>query len=389
MSQADPLLHIGLGLHPSTGGTTAVVADFTRAVPGKVVALCDRQHLQREGCALADALTLNVASGLRGRLYDWIPASESVRLRNFSHNVSVAVCHVLYRHHVHLVRRVAKQRRIPYWVVPHGCLDPYAFSYRRWQKELWMALIGKRFLTEASCVLCATQAEKRKMARRYTGVNIRVVNWPISSLDLAGANEARAQVAAELGLRDDARVLLYVGRLHSMKRPLETIRAMAAAGEKNVHLVMIGPPETCSIEECRQVAQECGARNIHVLGPVYGSAKLKYLLAADGFISLSQRENFGLAAGEALMAGVPLILSPGNDLGGEFDDGSFSWRLCTDEIGEAAIAIREFARLDRNELRRRGELGRDWAQSRLSFQRFQSRVCSLWKETLNHHSSAG
>lgn len=385
MEDAPYTLHLALGLLPSTGGTTTVVADFAKAIPSKVVALTDAVSLAKEGSALRDTIHLRTAHDWRGRLYDWVMPEERAKLERLTGNAEMAVCHVLYRHHVHLTKRISDRAGIPYWAIPHGCLDPYAFSYRRWQKSIWMNVVGRSFLRDAAFVICATNKEKQKMAERYDGTNITVINWPVSHIDLSAKPEARARVVAELGIDVNARILLYFGRLHAMKRPLETIQAVAEAGTPNIHLVMVGPADTYSIEDCRRHALEFGCKNIHILGPVYGAKKIDYLHAADGFISLSHRENFGITAAEALMAGLPVILSPGNDLAGEFGHESFGWLLSTDGLSEAVSAIRAFTYASNDELKAIGNRARRWAQAQLSFEEFQSRVIQLRSETLARH----
>ena len=64
-----------------------------------------------------------------------------------------------------------------------------------------------------------------------------------------------------------------------------------------------------------------------MIGPVYGDSKYHYLFASDAYVSLSQRENFNHTAAESLSAGLPVILSPGNDLAGEIRDEGCSWSL--------------------------------------------------------------
>lgn len=370
---------------PSTGGTVGTVSSFTRAVPSRVVALTDPTALACEGSAIDGTLHLSPSADWRGRWYDWIPQKEAVRFEVLGAGAAILVCHILYRYHVHLTRWVARRYCKPYWVLPHGSLDPYAFSYRKWQKQLWMSFIGRSFLRDAASVVCATERERQKIAARYPSENLVVIHWPVDRIDRSDVAGAKIRVRRELRIGINEKILLYVGRLHPMKRPLETIEAVAAAREPGVHLVVMGPPEIYSTDDCCNRARELGMSGVHVIGPVYGERKRDFLLSADGYISLSFRENFGIAAAEAMMAGLPVILSPGNDLAHDAAAARNGWTLRSDSQAEAIEAIREFSGASPDTLRAMGENGRRWAEAWLSLDRFQSKVIALMEATLAMH----
>ena len=68
-------------------------------------------------------------------------------------------------------------------------------------------------------------------------------------------------------------------------------------------------------EYLQQLQHRCAALGLapHVQwhGFVAGEAKQAMLQQADWFVLPSASENFGIAAAEALMAGTPVVLSPG------------------------------------------------------------------------------
>ena len=162
-----------------------------------------------------------------------------------------------------------------------------------------------------------------------------------------------------------------------MKRPLETIDALAASGT-DVHLILVGNEFGVTVAECRERAQALGiASQVHPIGPVYGDDKAAYFAAADAYISLSRRENFNFTAAESMAAGLPVILSPGNDLGGEIVDVGCAWRLEDDELETAASAIRALVELSLESLESKGANGRMWALENLQFVQFRQQVQAL------------
>lgn len=373
---------VGLGLVPSTGGPPKSINLFREALDAKVVSFTDPKMLEAEGSAIPGAVHVPVDEGLRGRAYSWASEKNLEPASAVASNANLLSCHILYRYHVNWVKRKAKEQGVPYWVVPHGCLDPYVFTYRSFIKKLWLKWIGKSFLEGADSIICATHAERDKIAQWYKGDNLRVVHWPVTPLDDSNREDIRSEVRAQLGIPESAKVLVYLGRLHPMKRPLETIEAVGKAGCDNVHLLVIGPEESYSVKECEAHAKQCGAKNVHVLGPVYGKDKERYLLASDAFISLSIRENFGHTAAESLTAGLPVILSPGNDLSGEIQSVECGWLLQDDELSTAASAIKAFDSASTSELQKRGKQGKVWALEALSFDAFARNIQALAREAI-------
>jgi glycosyltransferase involved in cell wall biosynthesis len=298
-------------------------------------------------------------------------------------SADLLVCNMLYRYHAHWVKGWSRRRGIPYWVVPHGSLDPYSYTFRPAIKRVWMAGYGRRFLAGASHVIFSTQRERRKAAAQYDGPNCRIVHWPVAALDMTNAGLMREQARQRLGLGKNDRLLLFLGRLHEIKRPLEIVSAVAAAGASNVHLAMVGPDETITAGQVVAAGERLGLQGrLHVPGAAYGEAKKEWLHACDGFISLSWMESFGLSVAEALSAGKPVILSPGVDLGEELKPQGCGWFLPDDCRESAAAAIREWAQVPEGELRERGERGRDFVLRELTFERFAAKLHALADEAI-------
>ncbi len=368
---------------PSSGGMAKAVRDFQRALDAPVVSFTSEKYLRAEGSAVPGAVHVPVPDTLLGQKFSWVAAAARAEADALAKSADLLTCHMLYRYHTHWVSGWAARRHLPYWVVPHGSLDPYTYTYRTTQKKLWMGAFGRNFLARAAAVIFSTEQERRKAALHYDGPNVRVIHWPVDPLELAGAETARANLRARLGLTEQSRLLLYLGRLHEKKRPLETVAAVAASGSANVHLAVLGGDETISAATVRAAGERFGlGARLHVPGPVYGAEKEAWLHACDGFISLSRQENFGYSAAEALSAGRPVILSPGNDLAGDLAPLHCGWFLQDDLPATAAAAIREWAATPAADLRERGARGLDFVRRELSFARFAEKLRGLEAETL-------
>ena len=366
--------HIGLDLVPSSGGSVVSIRDFSSVLPSTIISFTQPAKLRTESSAICGTRHIEVSSGLLGRTFAWATKASRRAAWEAISDADLIVCHILLRYHVHWVKAVAKKRNIPYWVVPHGCLDPYVFSYRSFIKRAWFSFFGRPFLENAANVIFATEKEKIKACHIYQGRNTSVIHWPVEPLDCSRREFARRYIRESLELEPDDKILIYVGRLHSMKRPLETIVAFAEARTTGTYLLVVGPDETITQQHCRDLVAGLELSNVILAGPVFGQTKNDYLLASDGFISLSHRENFGYTTAEALSAGLPVILSPGNDLSDELLSHKCGWMLPDDDPETAASAISQFSASTVDDLEAMGERGRAWSLENLSFTKFSEQV---------------
>lgn len=381
------IVHVGLDVVPSSGGSVESIRDFTSVLPSIVISFTSPRKLETEATAIPGTIHIEVYDGFIGRAFAWTPTERRRAALEAVANADLIICHILLRYHVHWVKAIAKEKKIPYWVVPHGCLDPYVFSYRTLIKRVWFFLFGQPFLKGADKVVFATQKERLKASRYFSGENNIVIHWPVKPIDCARRDLARRRIREDLQIPVDDKVLLYMGRLHDMKRPIETITAFAMAHTNGMHLVLVGPDETVTQEQCLMLVHSLHVPGVHLLGAIYGDDKNDYLLGSDGFISLSYRENFGYTTAEALSAGLPVILSPGNDLADELVSHGCGWMLKDNQLETAATAIREFSAVPFAQLREMGTRGRSWALDNLGFEKFAEQVRLVATESIGHFKS--
>lgn len=116
---------------------------------------------------------------------------------------------------------------------------------------------------------------------------------------------------AELGLRPDSRVLVYLGRLYREKRVGELLQAVRRLPD--VELVVIGDgPEMPSIR-----AAAAGMPDVRLLGAIEDQALIaRYMRVA---LALVIPGGVGLAVNHAFALGVPVITRVNNMHGGEVE----------------------------------------------------------------------
>ena len=378
---------VGLSLVPSNGGLPKTMRKFGKALDAQIASFTSAQLSQEEFDFFPEVKHVVTARSRLLDWYAWAPKISRGEIEAAAAKADLLSCHVMLRYHAHWVRRMSKRHNIPYWFVPHGQLDPWVYTYRSGIKHLWLKLFGKRLMREAAHVIYSTEQERDKAKWFYDGSNSRVIHWPVDLIDTEGKAAARDSLHQICNIPRKDRVLLYIGRIHSMKNPIKTIEALAESSEKHVHLLVVGPDGDVSGEDCSRKARECGIIDqVHVMGPLYSDEKTCALLGADAFISLSHRENFGHSAAESLAAATPVILSPGNDLSSELKLYQCGLFIDDDDMARAAQAIRDFAAMEVSELVAMGDRGRGFVAEKLSFKLFRSRLQALAEEAVEQHA---
>jgi glycosyltransferase involved in cell wall biosynthesis len=102
---------------------------------------------------------------------------------------------------------------------------------------------------------------------------------------------------------------LVLGRLHPKKGCDLLIRAYAEVAP-DLELVMAGPDQVGWMAELKGLAETLGIGDrVHWPGLMTGSAKWAALKGAEAFILPSHQDSFGLAVGEALGCGTPVLIT--------------------------------------------------------------------------------
>lgn len=371
-----------LGLYGSSGGPSKSVSAFRDALDARVISWVDPVQYASEDLVWHNSTIVRGRKGwIQRRLL--VPLKkDAVAAEELIKQSDLVSCHSFWRWHNIWLARIARKNSIPYWFVPHGILDPYVFTKDYLAKRLFLSLGGHTFLNDASAIICATRREYEKLSSFIPGRPHAIIPWPLDETDFRSRNDMlRAATRAKLEIPDEAVVFLYLGRLHPMKQPLETIDALARCRNSRSHLIMVGNECGVSFDDCRRRANSAGLdKRVHVVGPAYGEAKTAYFDASDVYISLSHRENFNFTAVESMASELPVILSAGNDLVSDLMTVPCGWMLTKGDAPELAIdAAIAAGGVERNEY---GRKGKAWVSTHLRRDVFNARVRAFAAETV-------
>jgi D-inositol-3-phosphate glycosyltransferase len=184
--------------------------------------------------------------------------------------------------------------------------------------------IGEVQVVEAADRLIAnTDREAEELVQLYDADPGKVVVVPPGvDLDLFGPGDRRAARAAT-GLPQDAKVLLFVGRIQPLKAPEVLVHAAAELLARHPDWVgelvvaVLGGPSGSGLAHphgLEDLARDLGiAASVRFAPPVSREELAQWYRAADLVVVPSHSESFGLVAVEAQACGTPVVAA---DVGG-------------------------------------------------------------------------
>ena len=237
-------------------------------------------------------------------------------------------------------------------VSPHGSLSSWALGHSRWKKKAAWWLGQRRLLERADCFHATVEAEYEDIRRLGYRQPVAIIPYV---LDLSYAERP---LATRPGPQ---RRLLFLARLHPKKGVdllLEAWRQLQAEFP-DWELVIAGPEDYAGyVEKLQQLIQSQALERVRMAGPVYGKAKEDLFFDADLYVLPTHSENFGISVAEALLAGVPAVVTRGAPWEGLQTYGCGWW---IDRKPEALVrTLRQAMRLEPGERAAMGERGRTW-----------------------------
>lgn len=236
-------------------------------------------------------------------------------------------------------RRAAQELGIPVFYTAH---DFRVFHGCLLAERVYFSAVERKY-RKATELFFAVCPEDAAYAKKHLN-QAEVVSLPDVGLDCdkyAMPERSREVVRNELDIPQDAVVLLSVGTLRMQKRLRVILQAMARLrNREQLHYVICGEgPDMPFLQKLtRQLHLE---ERVHPLG--YRTDIPDMLGAADIFCMPSRREGCGMAALEAMAAGLPLITVRSHGTKTYAEKGESGFCLKGDLVTSCADAIEQLA----------------------------------------------
>ncbi len=228
------------------------------------------------------------------------------RINNFDLIVSGILWHPLL---VDVIQTACLKAKVPYVVFLFGQLMPWAMRQKRLKKRLFLSFFGRRYLNHASALQCTSSAERESVKQLGLSTPTIFIPYIINKSKLSNF-PVRGSLRFELGIKEKDIVLLFLARLHHVKRPELPLEVLIKLRRPDIHLIYAGPDEEGYQEQLQKQSQKAGfSDHVHFLGKIDDVGVQQALSDADLLIMPSEQENFGMSAAEALMSGLPILTS--------------------------------------------------------------------------------
>lgn len=303
-----------------------------------------------------------------------LTGTESEALKSFG-KPHVLHDNGIWMPHHHCYARLAAERGIPRVVSTRGMLEPWALNHKRWKKRIGWWLYQRRDLQCAARHHVTAEAEAHNVRRLGFAVPISVIP---NGVDVPEAPPRTLPVITPSRDLEETRTALFLGRLYPVKGLPMLVEAWARARPQGWRLLIAGPDEAGHKQKIEQAVAAAGLRSvISFLGPLDEEAKRSAYLDADLFVLPTHSENFGMAIGEALAHGLPVLTTTGAPWPMLHTHRCGWWVDPT--VDGIANGLREATSLDAITLRTMGARGREFVAAGLGWDGVGKKFAALYE----------
>jgi glycosyltransferase involved in cell wall biosynthesis len=250
----------------------------------------------------------NLLPALRGRYNLSTPAKLRQTARTLLQGVDVLHLHEFRTVENIIVTKLAAEMNLPMVLSPHGTLAQH--TGRSALKTRWDSWFSPYIAQRIHTVIALTEQEKRDTEalwsafwKRKDPLNIPIIPNGVTLADFGNLPDPPPfRQQWNLG---DARVVLFMGRLHPRKGAEILAKAFVQANIPNTQLLIVGPDEGSEM-----AIRALNDSRIVLTGYLGGEQRLAALAASDLFVLPAVGEGLPMAALEAMACGLPVILSP-------------------------------------------------------------------------------
>jgi len=203
---------------------------------------------------------------------------------------------------------------IPYYVFPHGMLDPWfkeTFPLKHLKKWLYWPWAEYRVLRDAAGVILSSEEERLQARKSFRLYRAREKVSPLGVEASPILPDAKSEFLSRYSQLQNTRNLLFLGRLHPKKGCDILLDAFARlSSRESTSLILAGPDQIGWEKDLRRQVESLNLTDRVVFtGMLQGAMKQGAFASADAFVLPSHQENFGISVVEALAAGIPVLIS--------------------------------------------------------------------------------
>ncbi|MEA5139811.1 glycosyltransferase [Arcicella rigui] len=202
--------------------------------------------------------------------------------------------------------------KTPKCVTIHGLLDRWALANGYWKKKLFAIFFQKRLLDKTELIQINNLDEKQDLlgflGHQHPNVAIVPNGMNLSNFDNL---PAKGIFRDKFNLPKEPKIILFLSRLN-IKKGLDLLLPAfqkISSQRQDCILVLAGPDDGYLAETKAFIEKNNLQKSIYLVGMLTGNDKLEAFADADIFVLPSYSEGFSIATLEAMISGVPSLLS--------------------------------------------------------------------------------
>ena len=197
-------------------------------------------------------------------------------------------------------------------ITTHGLLDRWTIGKGYWKKYLFGLLFQKRILKNTELIQINNTDEQDDL-KRFLGFkhpNVKIIPNGMNLQDFSNL-PTKGIFRDKFQIPTDKKIILFMSRIN-LKKGLDLLLPAfqeVASQRSDCILILAGSDDGYLAETQRFIKEKSLEKSIKLVGMLTGNDKLAALSDADIFVLPSHSEGFSIATLEALISGVPSLLS--------------------------------------------------------------------------------
>jgi glycosyltransferase involved in cell wall biosynthesis len=291
------------------------------------------------------------------------------------------------------VHRYAKKYEIPYIIQGQGSLffkmsgrvifsseGNISIKKKRLIGRMWNSLFERPTLNNASKIIALTKKEAEECKKIDIDENKIAIIPNGINLNLYEDLPKRGKFRSKYLIKDNERLILYLGRIHTIKGLDLLVKAYAGLLKEfnDVRLVIVGPDDGFMPYLKRYIKSLKIENRILFTGPLYEKEKLTAFIDADVYVLPSRYEAFPNTVLEAWACGTPVIVTDRCGMADSVDKVGYVVEYNEDQLRDAISKI-----ISNEELRKKiGAESKKLVRKEFSWEKVVGKIEALYKTML-------
>ena len=230
-------------------------------------------------------------------------------LRRHVQDYDLIHVHALFSYSCAAAMQISRKARVPFVNRPSGLLCRWSLQQSRARKKLFLALFDRANLNASAAIEYTAEQERNEAA--VLGLRPPAFVLPYGLHIPQEVPNARESLRRQLNVASDEPIILFLSRLHPKKNAHDLLAALQRISNRAFTLIIAGSGSTEYESRLKSIASSGSlAGRVRFVGFAQDEYKQLLLQGSDLFALPSHSESFGIAALEAIAAGIPVLLTP-------------------------------------------------------------------------------